>query len=275
MKTANAIVMGLILVLSFTVLMSKSIATAAEDRSGQDASARKIFLIGNSLTWDTVPARLDESPQWHVDCGKSLKYIFEHPEKPCVGSSYLWPDALKNEKYDVLAVQPHYGTTIDEDMQVISVWIEMQPQATVIIHTGWAKSAVLLEEFADEDSAGVLTHSRVYFDELLSRLQQKYPQTEFRTTHAMRLLIELQKLIDSREAPLTGVEEIYRDAIHMTTSGGRYMMHNAMRETIGQPRTSDGFTGISPELKTVLDQLLDQRRTWNFSVPAEPADGVK
>ena len=31
-----------------------------------------VFLIGNSLTWDTVPSQLGPEVKWHVDCGKSL-----------------------------------------------------------------------------------------------------------------------------------------------------------------------------------------------------------
>ena len=37
------------------------------------------YLIGNSLTWDTVPSKLDGDVQWHVDCGKSLPFIYENP----------------------------------------------------------------------------------------------------------------------------------------------------------------------------------------------------
>ena len=57
--------------------------------------AKSYYLIGNSLTWDTAPSLLDGDVQWHVDCGKSLPYIMAHPEMPCVKTSTLWPQALK------------------------------------------------------------------------------------------------------------------------------------------------------------------------------------
>lgn len=241
--------------------------SSANDVSTNKAAQTKTYLIGNSLTWDTVPSKLDATVHWHVDCGKSLKYIFEHPEKPCVASSKLWPTALKNEKYDLVSVQPHYGTTLEEDLAVISKWIKLQPQAVFIIHTGWAKSASLMDEFANNDSGGKLNHSAAYFDELLSQLRTKHPQTEFRTTHAMRLLVELKKEIAAGNAPLTSIEDIYRDAIHMTTTAGRYMMHNAMRETFGQPRATQSFPDVPEELRAVLNRLLDERNTWNSAVP--------
>jgi hypothetical protein len=40
------------------------------------------FLIGNSLSWETVPSKLGWDTQWHVDCGKSLPLIFENSRKP-------------------------------------------------------------------------------------------------------------------------------------------------------------------------------------------------
>ena len=68
-------------------LMTVATATAQE-------KALSYYTIGNSLTQDTVPAKLDGDVQWHVDCGKSLPYIYENPGKPCVANSTLWPDAF-------------------------------------------------------------------------------------------------------------------------------------------------------------------------------------
>jgi hypothetical protein len=92
---------------------------------------QKVYLIGNSLTWDTLPGLLDGDVQWHVDCGKNLKYIFEHPEQPCVKTSKPWPQALKDEQFDVLSVQPHFGTNIEEDTEIIAHWLELQPNANL------------------------------------------------------------------------------------------------------------------------------------------------
>ena len=43
------------------------------------APASSYFLIGNSLTWDTVSSRLDGDVQWHVECDVSLPHIFKAP----------------------------------------------------------------------------------------------------------------------------------------------------------------------------------------------------
>ena len=50
-----------------------------QQRSCEAAPASSYFLIGNSLTWDTVSSRLDGDVQWHVECGVSLPHIFKAP----------------------------------------------------------------------------------------------------------------------------------------------------------------------------------------------------
>ncbi|TWT55856.1 hypothetical protein KOR42_26670 [Thalassoglobus neptunius] len=227
----------------------------------------QIYLIGNSLTWDALPPRLAESVDWHVDCGKSLPYIYDHPESPCVGSSRIWPDALASKEYDVISVQPHYGSTLQEDVDTISKWIEVQQQAVWILHTGWARSATLNDEYLSESDPVKMSHSPAYFEDLRSRLEEKFPEVEFRTTHCMRLLYELDQNIQQGASNLESIEDVYRDAIHMNAGPGSYLMHNAMRETIGQERIDRGFEQFDAELKNELDMLLDERANWPAAGP--------
>ncbi|MBU6179199.1 MAG: hypothetical protein KGR69_06015, partial [Verrucomicrobia bacterium] len=102
---------------------------------------RSFYLIGNSLTQDTVPQKLDGDVQWHIDCGKSLPFLYENPEKPCVKSSMIWPEALKAKQYDLVSAQVHYGSTVEEDVAVLSEFVRMQPKAVFVIHSGWARAA--------------------------------------------------------------------------------------------------------------------------------------
>ena len=123
-----------ILCFAFVVLASQAMVwlDGAEKTSGKKKVPPKkqsVYLIGNSLTWDTVPGKLDGNVQWHVDCGKSLPFIFENPGKPCVKSSKLWTKALKEKQYDILSIQSHYGTTLKNDVETISKWMAMQPAA--------------------------------------------------------------------------------------------------------------------------------------------------
>ncbi|WP_149495646.1 right-handed parallel beta-helix repeat-containing protein [Roseiconus lacunae] len=200
----------------------------------------RIFLIGNSLTWDTRPPLLDDYVDWHVDCGKSLQFIHDRPADPCVASSRHWPIALAQLQYDVLSVQPHYGTSLDEDVEAISAWMKMQPAATLLLHSGWARSETVESEYASKVS-DMMTHNVAYLDALKSRLQERFPDRMIRETHCTDALHRIDQDIRSARAPLSDLEQLYRDAIHMTDGEGRFLMHNLMRKAIGQPFSEEGF----------------------------------
>ncbi len=239
------------LTLSFLVILFTLPFAEAEE------PAPSYYLIGNSLTWDTVPSKLDSDVQWHVDCGKSLPYMYEHPEMPCVAASTLWPTALKDKQYDFVSVQTHYGATLAEDAATISKWIAMQPKATFVIHTGWARSATRAEEYASKDISGKMQHSPAYVNALIAELQKQHPKHKFRQTHAIDLLAKVADDIANNQAPFAALEDIYRDAIHMNTTTVRYIMQNAMRHALGQPRSERGFEKLAPEIKKYFDSVLD------------------
>ena len=224
------------------------------------AGEGNIFLLGNSLTWDTVPAKLDGEVQWHVDCGKSLPYIVGNPTNPCVKSSTLWPTALSKTQYDVISIQVHYGSTLKEDVNAVLRLIETQPDAKVVIHTGWPRSAQRAEEWADSDvsSSSTMKHQRAYFDSLLNNLRASRPEQEFCRSYAMDLLQIVAADVQAGEAGVGSVDELYRDAIHMDVVTGRYLMHNAMRHAVGQPRSANGFEQLEPQIKVYLDSVLDR-----------------
>lgn len=238
------------LVLCAVVLLG----TPAALRAGQPAP--RYFLIGNSLTWDTVPERLDGSVQWHVDCGVSLPHIFAKPEGPCVKSSTPWPKALKENRYDVVAVQPHYGSTLAQDVEVISAWMKLQPHAVFVVHSGWAFHAQRANEFASLATPTQMAHSPTYLRALVAELRRAHPGREIRQTLAQNLLAQVAADIEAGRAPLRSVAELYRDPIHLTNDHGKYLMHNAMRRALGQPLSAAGFGTLNPEVKRYLDGVL-------------------
>ena len=181
----------------------------------------------------------------------------QHPEAPCVKSSTLWPQALKAKQYEFVSVQPHYRSTLKEDVATISKWMEMQPKAVFIIHTGWAHHEKRAEEYASTATSGPMQHSNAYFNALIKQLQKKYPKREIRQTYAIDLLAKIAADAAAGKAPVKDVAELHRDAIHVRVDTGRYLMHNAMRRALGQPRSNKGFEKVSPEMKKYLDSVLD------------------
>lgn len=221
-----------------------------------DVVPNSVYLIGNSLTWDTAPPRLDGDVQWHVDCGVSLPYIFSNPAKPCVKESTIWPTALRAKQYEIVSVQPHYGATLAQDVETISAWMKLQPRAVFVIHSGWAFHARRADEFVSYTTPTEMVHSPGYLRALLSELRRLHPERTLRQTFVQNLLAQVAEDIRAEKAPLKNVEALYRDPIHLTLDHGRYLAHNAMRRALGQPRSTAGFETLEPELKQYLDGVL-------------------
>jgi kynurenine formamidase len=173
----------------------------------------------------------------------------------------VWPTALTQLQYDYLVVQPHYGTTLGQDVETISRWMRMQPGAIVVIHNGWARNASEAEEFAAAPS-DQMGHRPEYFRHLIDELKQRYPEREFRQTFTTHTLHQISQDIEAGNAPLEQLQALYRDAIHMTHGEGRYLMHNLMRLALDQPPGAEGFTieRDRPELKSYLDNLIRLRQ---------------
>ena len=227
-----------------------------EKRENKRFNASCYYLIGNSLTWDTVPSRLDGDVQWHVDCGVALPQIYARPNQPCVKESTIWPKALHEKQYDFVSVQPHYGSTLMQDVETISNWVKLQPKGVFIVHSGWALQAQRANEFASLATPNQMTHSPHYIRALVSELRQLFPGREIRQTLAQNLLAQVADDIDAGRSPMKNVAELYRDPIHMTHDHGKYLMHNAMRRGLGQPLSAVGFENLNPEVKQYLDGLL-------------------
>lgn len=242
------------------------VATSVAAIAKEPAPSR-YYLIGNSLTWDTVPGRLSGDVQWHVDCGVNLPFIHAHPEKPCVKESTLWPAALRDKQYDVVSVQPHYGSTLAQDVETISAWMKLQPKAVFVIHSGWARHAQRAEEFESYAPPDQMTHSPGYLRALMAELRRLHPDREIRQTLAQNLLAAIAADIAANRAPFKNLVELYRDDIHLTHSHGKYLAHNAMRRALGQAPSAAGFEKLDPAAKQYLDGVLAQLET----TPADKA----
>jgi hypothetical protein len=253
-----------VVVLAILALLATSSIAIADEPAGSTVESAgspkspgpRCFLIGNSLTWDTVPNRMGDRVQWHVDCGVPLTAIFANPDKPCVKESRIWPEALRDERYDVVSVQPHYGTTLAQDVEVIDRWMKMQPAAVFVIHSGWAYHEKRADEFASYSQPAQMTHSPGYLRAVVGELRRLHPTRELRQTFAQNLLAVIADDIAAGRAPIQNVAELYRDGIHLTHSHGKYLAHNAMRHALGLPPSAQGFDNLDPALRRYLDNVL-------------------
>lgn len=120
-----------------------------------------------------------------------MPFIHAHPDNPCVKESTLWPTALRDKQYDIVSVQPHYGSTLAQDVETISAWMKLQTKAVFVIHSGWARHAQLAEEFESYAPPEQMTHSPSYFVALVAELRRLHPGRELRQTFAQNLLAKI------------------------------------------------------------------------------------
>lgn len=132
----------------------------------------------------------------------------------------------------------------------------MQPRATFVIHTGWAHHEKRAQEYERKDFFGTMQHSPAYINALLSTLKNKYPEREFRQTHAIDLLAKIAAYVEAGKAPFNSVSDLHRDKIHVKIDTGRYLMHNCMRHALGQPRSAEHYEKLDPKIKAYLDSVL-------------------
>ena len=151
-----------------------------------------------------------------------------------VKDSSLWPLAMREGNFAIVSVQPHYGSTLTEDADAISAWMRLQPGAVFVIHSGWAFHAQRESEFLNCDPPLKMTHSPVYTRALMAELSRRHPGREIRQTLAQNILDQVASDIVKGTAPFKDISDLYRDSIHMTHGAGKYLMHNTMRQALGQ-----------------------------------------
>ena len=85
---------------------------------------------------------------------------------------------------------------------MIGALIELQPDAVVVIHSGWARVASRDEEYGSNDVLGTMQHSPAYFEALMKLLRELYPERDFRQTHAQDVLQKVAEDCESGEGSL-------------------------------------------------------------------------
>ena len=136
----------------------------------------------------------------------------------------------------------------------------MQPKATFIIHSGWARQKTRATEYVSKETLGKMVHAPKYYSNLIAELKKTYPHRKFRQTHGIDLLDKIAKDIEAKKAPFNSLEELHRDVIHMKTETGRYLMHNAMRIALGQPISDKHFGKTTDEHKAYFNKLMKAQK---------------
>ena len=239
----------------FTTIVAVKIAIASSIFA--PANAISTYTIGNSLTWDAKPSNLDGDVGYHIGCSTNLQQIYDNPSTSACRtptSFGTWDVALWNNQFDYVTVQPHYGTTLEQDLAIINEWMQMQPSATFVIHTGWTDQEAFEATYHDTNSSNLILKSAAYYSNLTDRLVQDNPNREIVSTQAFDVLDSISHDIENGNSPFSSFDRLFRDIIHMSDTGS-YLVHNLMRQALGQP-LSDPVGLESSEIQTYLDAKI-------------------
>lgn len=227
------------------------------------AALADVYVLGSSFSNDARPQFLDDSPQWHIDCGRPLQYIFDNPSSPCLATSTVWPVALTATQFHHISFQPvasaDEGITQQSDIDVIGYWMSLQPNVKAVIHPTWPRPAIWESTFHDPDPDNAFTnYSREYYYELIDNLRAANPGRRFVTDRVNEMLDAIYHDIQNAIGPLTDFQQMFRDESgHSSDDYGSYLQHNALRQAFGQQTGIDvSASGLEPEVKAYFDAKI-------------------
>jgi hypothetical protein len=235
-----------ILALSFLLIVSNSRAD--------------VYVLGSSYSEDALPRFLDDRPQWHIDCGKSLQYIFDNPLAPCDLMSTIWPVALSTTQFNYISFQPvkDVGITEQSDIDTIGYWLSLQPTAVGVIHPTWPIPSQWESVFHDPNPDNALTnYSQQYAYDLINKLRAVNPGRRIVTDRANEILDSIYHDIQNGIGPLTDFHQLFRDESGHMSDYGQYLQHNALRQAFGQRTGIDHSpNGIPRTIKKYFDARI-------------------
>lgn len=256
------------------------------------SQADSVFLIGNSLTNDTVPLLLDGGAvgdvEYHIVGGQNLSVINNYrafPEEsplPFERGGTPWADAFASKQYDFVSVQPYRGTNLEDDISVINNWMQLQPTAQFILHPGWSlrpgQTTIAgpghdtISEFLGQPSAvgGEMTIAPAYINGLINSLEALNPGRDIISTRTNEILFSIHQDIENGLAPYSELGDLYRDDYHFNAADGRFLAHNALRFAIGQEFSDVGFSGVSQANQEYLTSKI-----FSASAVPEPSSLVE
>lgn len=226
------------------------------------------FALGNSLSEDAAVSQLTPLAFKNINPSQTLAYHFANPNLANTNGSLPWGTGLYRRDYDLLLAQPFPDPTpqsIDDDLNPIKAWMELQPTATVVIYEGFGPSSWANSSTIDNPYAGTFEYSSAYFDEMVRKLRDEYPLRDIRRTRSLEVVKLAADKINDSDSPLASVyssvvnadDDLYRDGLHINLHHGRFMVHNAVRRSLGLPVNWQGEFADSFQFGKINTEYAD------------------
>jgi len=265
--------------------------------------APRAYRIGNSLTWDSQPRAIEalatqrglkHTEAYHINCGKSLERIWNHPEEICVPAVEpfgTFGKALPNYDWDAVTFQPHpgAGSTLGTDTARILDFIaktrsgNRNTKTVFYIYAPWPGQKhgpfheVWVRETPDADDTPTL-QTRAYFGHLIARVRTR-TDAEVRMIPAGHVVYELDRRMRAGEVPgYQHAADLYRDVVHLNHVGRFTAGVTALATLYGQdpaglecpPKHYGGGKDFTPELYKTIHNAV-----WTVLTDMHAVTGVR
>lgn len=220
----------------------------------QGGQTKTAFLIGNSLTYGTLPNQLDGEIDYHIQCNENLHQIATDPWV-CVDDATLWTEALAENEYETIVVQVYKGTTLQQDFDAIKLFADLQPAADIVIFTGWPRHSVW-ESVYSAGPTNEIGQSKTYIWALLGALKGEYPDRDVVLSGHLTVLNSIREDANLADSALVEFENLFRDETHLSYEAGRYLSHNLMRAALDQPIREDAVK-VEDGMRVYLNYFIN------------------
>ncbi len=257
------------------------------------------YHVGNSLTWDAqvggglVQLAADAghtlTTGYHIRCGRPLDFIIDNPGSVCVEPNEFgyYTDAFANNAWDAITLQPHSGATPREEYEAAKALIQLARQNSAnsdtrfYLYATWGTLPETGTSFYDKwydptptDPDVDLIRNANGFGWIYNALRTDPDLygVDLYVIPAGYVLAEVDQRMRAGQIPgFSGVDEIYRDDVHMTNFG-RFIASNTYLATLfeedptGTPTNNFFLTSpgqVTPI--TITEQLatLVQDAVWD------------
>lgn len=257
--------------------------------SASPCLAQSIYVIGNSLTNDSLPIgtaalmrNAVDDPDgvkngMHILAGSTIVEIWEQPESVTLTNEEFgrFSEALPAHEWDHVMMQPHYTgvTRLEDDMAAMTGLMELTESnpanADTIFYVNgyWAQnnSWSQWDDPVVDSPLQKTRHSRDYYALLVEKLAEERPG-RVRLMPTGEVFWEIRDRIATGElTELNHMSQLYRDLIHANSLGQFVAATTVAATALKQDPTGWGLTAGVPNVPTDR-RLALQEIIWDVLV---------
>lgn len=265
------------------------------------ATTQTLYMIGNSLTWDSRPRALGQLADtiggelevgYHILTASTLPTISENPDTTSeqVPASSYGPlsEALPTYAWDAVSMQmhPRKGATLATETSAIETivgYAQANPDnADTLFYlfqpwpATWQWGEWLEPVSTAPDAQATARHDYAYL--LLDRVRGEMPSNDFLLIPTGDVFFELDQRMQAGQVPgFSSITQLYRNSVHLNATGQYVAAMTFLAAVLGSdptgPLPTEGQFSASTTLDDDALRTALQAAVWDV-VRENPATGL-